>query len=110
MLQLDQLKVNEINPIIICPMNKNFLSYANEIASKLRENNINCEIYSDTEKNLGKQLTFANKKGNPLACIIGDNEFKERSITIKNLLAIKGENNQLKIQIENLIDEIKKLI
>ena len=110
MLQLDQLKVKEINPIIICPMNKTFMSYANEIASKLRENNINCEIYSDTEKNLGKQLTFANKKGNPLACIIGDNEFKERSITIKNLLAIKGENNQFKIQIENLIDEIKKLI
>ena len=42
--------------------------------------------------------------------ILKDNEFKERSITIKNLLAIKGENNQFKIQIENLIDEIKKLI
>ena len=45
-------------------MNKKYFSYANEIASILRKKNINTEIYSDPNKNLGKQLTFANKKGN----------------------------------------------
>ena len=91
-------------------MKKLFLQYANEIASKLRDNKINCEIYPDPEKNLGKQLTFANRKGNPIACIIGENEFKDKTVTIKNLLAIKGDNNQFIVSKEKLIDEIRKFI
>ena len=91
-------------------MNKEYFSYANEIASMLRNNNINTEVYSDPNKNLGKQLTFANKKGNPVACIIGDNEFKDQTVTLKNLMAKKGENNQTTIKKENLINEVKKYI
>lgn len=109
-LQLDQLEVTQQLPVIICTMNKNYFSYANEIASILRKNNINTEIYSDPNKNLGKQLTFSNKKGNPIACIIGDNEFKDQTITLKNLMAKKGENNQITIKKENLINEVKKYI
>ena len=109
-LQLDQLEVTQQLPVIICTMNKNYFSYANEIASILRKNNINTEIYSDPNKNLGKQLTFSNKKGNPVACIIGDNEFKDQTITLKNLMAKKGENNQITIKKENLINEVKKYI
>ena len=109
-LQLDQLEVTQQLPVIICTMNKNYFSYANEIASILRKNNINTEIYSDPNKNLGKQLTFSNKKGNPVACIIGDNEFKDQTITLKNLMAKKGENNQITVKKENLINEVKKYI
>ena len=109
-LQLDQLEVTQQLPVIICTMNKNYFSYANEIASILRKNNINTEIYSDPNKNLGKQLTFSNKKGNPVACIIGDNEFKDQTITLKNLMAKKGENNQITIKKENLINEVKKYV
>ena len=109
-LQLEQLEVDQKIPVIICTMNKKYFSYANEIAYTLRKNNINTEIYSDPNKNLGKQLTYANKKKNPVACIIGDNEFKDKSITLKNLLANKGDNNQFTIKKENLINEIQKLI
>ena len=109
-LQLEQLEANQKIPVIICTMNKKYFSYANEIAYTLRKNNINTEIYSDPDKNLGKQLTYANKKKNPVACIIGDNEFKDKTITLKNLLAKKGDNNQFTIKKENLINEIQKLI
>ncbi len=109
-LQLDQLEAIQKIPVIICTMNKKYFSYANEIANILRKNNINTEIYSDPNKNLGKQLTYANKKGNPVACIIGDNEFKDQTITLKNLIAKKGEDNQTTIQKDNLINEIKKFI
>ena len=109
-LQLEQLEANQKIPVIICTMNKKYFSYANEIAYTLRKNNINTEIYSDPNKNLGKQLTYANKKKNPVACIIGDNEFKDKTITLKNLLAKKGDNNQFTIKKENLINEIQKLI
>ena len=109
-LQLDQLEATKQLSVIICTMDKNYFAYANEIASILRNNNINTEIYSDPNKNLGKQLTFSNKKGNPVACIIGDNEFKDQTVTLKNLMAKKGENNQTTIKKENLINEVKKYI
>ena len=76
----------------------------------MRDGNINSEIYLDSKKNLGKQLTYANKKQSPVAIICGENEFKNNTITLKNLLGIKGENNQVTIPKENLIDEIKKFI
>ena len=102
LLQLDQLEVNEKKPIIVCTMKKEYFSYANEIANLLRKNNINT--------NLGKQLSFSNKKGNPAACIIGDIEFQNQTITLKNLLTQKGDNNQVTINKDDLINEIQKII
>ena len=46
----------------------------------------------------------------PIAVICGENEFKDNNITLKNLLEIKGENNQTTFPKENLINEIKKFI
>ena len=76
----------------------------------MRSNNINSEIYLDSKKNLGKQLTYANKRGLPLAVICGENEFKDNNITIKNLLGKKEDNNQITFPKENLVNEIRKII
>ena len=110
MLQLDQIKVEEQKPVIVCVMDEKYLKNYYEILKTLRDNNINSEIFLDSKKNLGKQLTYANKRECPVAVICGDNEFKENTITLKNLLGVKGENNQITIPKENLINEIKKLI
>ena len=108
--QLPQIQVDEKKPVIVCIMDENFLPQYYEILKLLRDNNINSEIFLDSKKNLGKQLTFANRKGLPLAVICGPDEFKEGTITIKNLLGVKGENNQVTFPKENLINEIKKFI
>ena len=110
MLQLDQVKVKEQKPVIVCVMDEKYLKNYYEILKTLRDNNINSEIFLDSKKNLGKQLTYANKRECPVAVICGDNEFKENTINLKNLLGVKGENNQITIPKENLINEIKKLI
>jgi histidyl-tRNA synthetase len=110
MMQLDQIKVDEKKPIIICVMDEKYFKNYYEILKVLRDNNINSEIFLDSKKNLGKQLTYANKKQCPIAIICGENEFKDNTITLKNLLGIKGENNQVTFPKENLIDEIKKFI
>ncbi|MBD1156676.1 histidine--tRNA ligase [Pelagibacterales bacterium SAG-MED20] len=110
MLQLDQTEADEIKPAIICVMDQKYLKNYYEILSILRDNNINSEIFLDSKKNLGKQLTYANKKQCPVAIICGENEFKDNTITIKNLLGVKGENNQVTFPKENLINEIKKFI
>jgi len=110
MMQLDQIKVDEKKPVIVCVMDDKYLKNYYEILKVLRDNNINSEIFLDSTKNLGKQLTYANKKQCPIAIICGENEFKDNSITLKNLLGVKGENNQVTFPKENLIDEIKKFI
>ena len=110
MMQLDQLTVNVQKPVIVCVMDQKYLKSYYEILKILRDNNIKSEIFLDSKKNLGKQLTYANKRGCPVAIICGENEFKKNTITLKNLLGPKEVNNQLTIPKENLINEIKKLV
>ncbi|MDC1032742.1 histidine--tRNA ligase [Candidatus Pelagibacter sp.] len=110
MMQLDQIKVDQKKPVIVCVMDEKYLKNYYEILKVLRVNDINSEIFLDSKKNLGKQLTYANKKQCPIAVICGENEFKDNTITLKNLLGIKGKNNQVTIPKENLINEIKKFI
>jgi histidyl-tRNA synthetase len=108
-MQLDQIKVEDQKPVLVCVMDQKFLNNYYEIVDSLRENNINAEVFLSTKKNLGKQLELANKRELPIAVICGENEFKDNTITIKNLRGVKGENSQT-IPKSNLINEIKKLI
>ncbi len=109
LLQLDQIKVDDQKPVLVCVMDDKYLKNYYEIVDQLRENDINAEIFLGTKKNLGKQLTLANKRELNVAIICGDNEFNEGTVTIKNLKGVKGENNKT-FPKSNLIDEIKKLI
>ncbi len=108
--QLSEIEIKEKKPVIVCVMDKIFLKEYYKILQILRDNNISSEIFLDSKKNLGKQLTYANKRKCPVAVICGENEFRDNTITIKNLLGIKGENNQITFPKENLINEVKKFI
>jgi len=110
MSQINQVQLDDQKPVIVCVMDEKYLKNYYEILDILRKNNINSEIFLDSKKNLGKQLTYANKRGCPVAVICGENEFKDSKITLKNLLGIKGEDNQITFSKENLVNEIKKFI
>jgi histidyl-tRNA synthetase len=107
--QLNQIKIKEQKPALICVMDQKYLKNYYELVDELRTNNINAEVFLDTKKNLGKQLTYANKRGLLLAIICGENEFKENTVTIKDLQGTKGENNKT-ISRKELINEVKKFI
>jgi histidyl-tRNA synthetase len=109
LMQLDQIKIEDQKPVLVCVMEKKYLKNYYELVDQLRDNNINAEIFLDSKKNLGKQLTFANKRDLSVAIICGENEFKDKTVTIKNLKGIKGENNKT-IPKKDLINEVKKLI
>jgi histidyl-tRNA synthetase len=109
LMQLEQIKIEEQKPVLVCVMDQKYLKNYYEIVDLLRDNNINAEIFLDSKKNLGKQLTFANKRELSVAIICGENEFNDNTVTIKNLKGTKGQNNQT-IPKADLIDEVKKLI
>ena len=90
LMQLDQIKVDSQKPVLVCVMDEKYLKNYYEILDLLRNNNINAEIFLDTKKNLGKQLDLANKRELDVAIICGENEFKENTVTIKNLKGVKG--------------------
>ncbi len=107
--QLDQIKIKEQKPVLVCVMDQKYLKNYYQIVDLLRDNNISAEIFLDTKKNLGKQLTLANKRELSVAIICGENEFNDNTVTIKNLKGIKGQNNKTIPKVD-LIDEVKKFI
>ena len=70
---LDQIKVNEQKPVIVCVMDEKYLNDYYKILI-LKKNNINSEIFLDSKKNPSKQLTYANKRLS--IAVICENEFK----------------------------------
>ena len=107
--QLNQIEIKDQKPVLVCVMDEKYLKNYYEIVDLLRDNNIDAEIFLDSKKNLVKQLTLANKRELSVAIICGENEFKDNTITIKNLKGIKGENSQT-IPKSDLINEVKKFI
>ena len=107
--QLGQIIVNKNKPVLVCILDKSYIKTYYELVNELRENNIASEVYLDQNKNLKKQLQYADSKIIDLSIICWENEFKDNTITIKNLKGVKGQNSQT-VPKADLINEVKKLI
>ena len=108
--QIDAINTKNNEPVLICILDNKYLKKYYETLNYLRENGINSELYLDPSKNLKKQLTYADKKGCPVAVIVGESEIKENKFTLKNFRSSKGKENQITISKDNLINEINKFI
>jgi histidyl-tRNA synthetase len=68
------------------------------ILKLLREKNIACELYPDTAK-MQKQFSYADANQIPFVAIIGEDELKTNTVTVKTMQS----GQQEKISIEQLI-------
>ncbi|WP_312766058.1 histidine--tRNA ligase [Epilithonimonas sp.] len=66
-----------------------------KLISELRDKNISAELYPEASK-LKKQFTYAEKKGIENLVFLGEQEIKDQTVTIKNL--VSGEQKTLKIE------------
>ena len=105
LMQKKDFKIKATRPIIICVFDKNNTKEYVEILNKLRASNISSEIYPGEGK-LKKQMEYANKIESPCVIFYGDDEIKRSEVKLRNLKT--GEESSVKI--ENLVNEIKKLI
>jgi len=62
-----------------------YLEKSLEVADKLRAQGKNVVCWLDTNTKLEKQLKYADKKGIPQAVLIGEEELKNNSVSIKDL-------------------------
>jgi len=105
LMQKKDFKLKTVRPIMICVFDKNNIKKYVEILSKLRSSNISSEIYPGEGK-LKKQMEYANKIASPCVIFYGDDEIKKSEVKLRNLKT--GDESSIKI--ENLVNEIKKII
>ena len=79
----------------------NDLTFALEVATKLRETGIKTEVYTEDDK-FKKKLKYANKVGVPYVAIIGQDEIKLKKVALKNMKT--GEQEVL--DVENVIEKL----
>jgi len=121
-LGLVKRRKNNIDVLITCMVRDKLVEY-HKLAFKLRENGINTEVYLG-EEGIGKQLKYADKKDIPIALIIGEDEFKEDIVSIKDLRAkekiekeigdrkkwLEARVGQKKVKSSQIVDEIKNIL
>ncbi len=105
LMQKKDFKIKSTRPVIICIFDKDKIKEYVDILNKLRASNISSEIYPGEGK-LKKQMEYANKLGSPAVILYGENEIKSGKATLKNL----ESGNESSVKIEELVNEIKKLL
>ncbi len=105
LIQKKDFKIKPTRPVIICVFDKSRIKDYIEILTTLRILGISSEIYPGEGK-LKKQMEYANKIESPAVILYGDDEIKSGKVTLKNL----ETGNESSIKIEDLADEIKKLL
>ena len=68
------------------------------LLAKVRNEGICAEIYPDSSK-IKKQFDYANKNGIPFVAVIGDDEMKTATVTLKDM----NSGEQVKITVEELL-------
>ena len=105
LMQKKDFEIKATRPVVICVFDKSKISEYTVILNRLRGLNISSEIYPGEGK-LKKQMEYANKIGSPAVILYGDDEIKSGNPTLKNL----ETGNESSVKIEDLVDEIKKII
>jgi histidyl-tRNA synthetase len=120
--QFDKISSNKKPLIIIANLISDEISTYLNIADQLRLEGYACEIFYGSN-NLSKQLKYCDKRGASAVIIIGEDEFKNNTISIKNLTVGKElsknidsreewkelKAGQFTINKDDLISEIKKI-
>jgi len=105
LMQKKEFNIKSIKPIIICVFDKENIKYYVDILNSIRATGISAEIYPG-EGNLKKQMQYANKINSPAVILYGEDEIKSRKATLRNL----NTGDETSVQVEDLSDEIKKIL
>ena len=89
LMQLDQIKIEDQKPVLVCVMDEKYLKNYYELVDQLRDNNINAEIFLDSKKNLGKQLTLQINVNYQLRSFVEKMSLKTTQLLLKTLKVLK---------------------
>ncbi len=93
---------NQSTTVLICCFDAEGEKFALPILRKLRENNINSELYPAGAK-IKKQLDYANAKQIPFTIMIGSDEMQSGLLTFKDMTS----GLQEKLSTEQIVNKLK---
>jgi histidyl-tRNA synthetase len=105
LMQKKNFKVKQSKPVVICIFAKDSMREYINLQKILRDAGISTEIYPGESK-LKKQMEYANKIKAPAVILYGEDEIKLGKPTLRDLKS----GNEKSITIEELVNEIKKII
>lgn len=94
---------NALTEVLVIPMDEEFDFYAIELVNFLRKNGISVDIYLESGK-FKKKLTYADKLNIKNVIIIGEEEFKENKLTLKNM----EDGSQELLGFEEVLEKFKR--
>ena len=103
-LQIIKAKRKSIADILIIPMLEN-LEEPIKLATKLRNEGINTEIYLN-DKKLKAKFKYADKLEIPYVIVIGEDEIKSNEITLKNMMT--GNEEKIPMDEKAIVNIVKK--
>lgn len=89
--------------VLVTIFSPEFKRQSFDISSLLRKSGVSTELYLDENAKLDKQLKYADQKGIPFAIIIGPEEVKNNTVTLKNLKTCSQKTIPQKDLIKELV-------
>jgi histidyl-tRNA synthetase len=80
-----------------------------KLAAELRSAGLNVEVFPEPAK-LGKQLSYADRKGFRVAIVVGDREFDAGECQVKDLSTKESTTVSLKSGAAAVIDEVRRIL
>jgi threonyl-tRNA synthetase len=89
--------------VIFVPIGEEHAAYCRELANRLAEEGIDCEIY-DKNESLAKRIRTAEKQKVPLIAVVGDEEVKGNKVAVRD----RRSREQYELDAETFIRNIKE--
>ena len=81
----DSKKEKGVVDVIVTVMDKDLIQHYINIASDLRANGVNTDLYVGNPKDFGKQIKYADSRDAAFAIVAGTNELKDNIVQVKDL-------------------------
>lgn len=91
-----------VTQVYVVPVSENEVGYATEVARMLRDSGLNTEM-DLVGKSIGKNFSYADSLGIPVVVIVGENELKERTCSVKVMVS----GDQFSTGFSDLFEKIK---
>ena len=73
-------------PVVVTVMDRDRMADYQDMVADLRRAGIRAEVYLGNPKNFGNQMKYADRRGSPVAVIVGSDEFDRDVVQIKDLI------------------------
>ena len=85
LMQTNQIGAKALGPVLVVVFDDHLMTEYQKIAQELRNAGIPSEVYYGFQRNLKKQLAYADKKNCPVALLLGEDELAKGVVTVRDL-------------------------